>query len=226
MKKWAAFDLEIVKQIPDGLDDWWSIAPLGISCAAVALSDSPHCFIWHRDNELGMQGSRALVAGLLALVDDGYTLVGFNSLGFDFRVLALESGLIDECQYLAMGHIDLFFHLFCRLGYGPGLDRLAKGMGLTGKPEGIDGAKAPELWAEGKRQEVIDYCVGDARMTLSIAHRALDLGGVQWTSKSGNPVIVDFERWDTAVDALQRPEPDTAWMDTPWQRSKFTGWLK
>lgn len=223
MTRWAALDLEIVKQIPDGVDDW---APFGISCAAVALSDSPHALVWHGDSELGRQGSRALVAAFTALVDDGYTLVGFNSLGFDFRCLAVESGLHDECQWLAMQHVDLFFHLFCRLGYGPSLDRLAKGMGLPGKPEGIDGIKVPQMWAEGQRQTVVDYCVADARTTLAIVDAALFMGGVQWISKNGKPVTVDFEQWDTAVDALRIPEPDTSWMTEPWSRRKFTSWLK
>jgi hypothetical protein len=221
--KLAAFDLEITRIFPEGATDWWAYAPLGISCAAVALSDSDDAIVWSGHKGLGIEGSRAVIAGLMRLVEDGYTLVGFNSLGFDWRVLETESGL--DCRQLALNHIDFYFHLFCALGYGPGLDRLAKGMGLAGKPAGMDGAKAPVLWAEGKRQQVIDYCVADVCTTLEIALRAQRLGGVQWVSGSGKQVTVDFERWLTATEALDLPEPDVSWMTTPRTRKGSTEWM-
>jgi hypothetical protein len=43
--------------------------------------------------------------------------------------------------------------------YGVGLDAAARGMGIKGKPEGMSGAVAPVLWAEGKREEVLSYVV-------------------------------------------------------------------
>ena len=43
--KLAVFDLEIVKTVT-GVDDWFTVAPLGISCVAVALSDSPDAIVW------------------------------------------------------------------------------------------------------------------------------------------------------------------------------------
>lgn len=221
--KYAAFDLEIIRIFPEGATDWWAYAPLGISCAAVALSDSDDAIVWSGHPELGIEGSRAILAGLRRLVQDGYTLVGFNSLGFDFRVLASESG--DDCRDLAMSHVDLYWHLFCLLGYGPGLDRLAKGMGLAGKTAGMDGAKAPILWAEGKRQEVIDYCVADVCTTLALALRGDRLGGVQWVSKSGKKIMVDFDHWLTASEALALPEPDTSWMSAPRTRKGAIEWL-
>lgn len=223
--KTVAFDLEIVKIIPPDCNDWWSLGKLGISCAAAQPSDSDHAIVWAGWNELGETGSRAIVHGLLGMVSDGYTLVGFNSLGFDLRCLAVESGLVDECRWLALNHVDLYFHLFCTLGYGPGLDRLAKGLGLAGKPEGMDGAKAPELWAQGQRQKVIDYCVRDVQMTLEVYRLGQELGGVQWTGKSGKATGCDFERWLMVIAAMSLPEPDTSWMTNARPRSSATGWL-
>ena len=223
--KLAVFDLEIVKTVT-GVDDWFTVAPLGISCVAVALSDSPDAIVWYGDNELGVEGSRAVVAGLMQLVSDGYTIAGFNSLGFDFRVLAIESGMVAECKALAVNHIDLFFHLFCLLGYAPGLDKLAEGMGTTRKTKGVDGAKAPEMWREGQRQAVIDYCVRDVRATLELMRAIEERKRAQWTSKAGNPLMAYFDELLTVTRAAGLPLPDVSWMPTnPWQRSKFTGWL-
>ena len=33
------------------------------------------------------------------------------------------------------------------------------------------------------------------------------------------------EGWLTVEEALRLPLPDTSWMDEPWPREKFTGWM-
>ena len=50
---------------------------------------------------------------------------------------------------LALGHVDMMFHVFCELGYGVGLDAAARGMGIAGKDQGHEWRDAPVLWAEG-----------------------------------------------------------------------------
>lgn len=223
--KYAVFDLEIIKDVT-GVDDWWSVAPFGVSCCAVVLSDSDNAIVWSGYPELGNVGLQCAVYGLENLAIEGYTLVGFNSLGFDLRLLASESKMQHLCKAIASSHVDMFFHLFCMLGYAPGLDRLCEGMGTPRKTKGMDGAKAPELWAKGERQAVIDYCVQDVRSALALLLAAEERGGVQWTSKSGKTVTCDFEKWLTVTQALSLPEPDNSWMKDPWRRSKFTGWME
>ncbi len=44
-----------------------------------------------------------------------------------------------ECRTLTLGHVDMMFHVLCKLGYGVSLDAAARGMGLAGKPEGMNG---------------------------------------------------------------------------------------
>ena len=43
--KFAAFDLEIAKDIPES-GRWQDVAPLGITCAAVAFSDNKEPVFW------------------------------------------------------------------------------------------------------------------------------------------------------------------------------------
>ncbi|MBF9685024.1 hypothetical protein IAI30_11480, partial [Streptococcus pseudopneumoniae] len=37
--KFAAFDIEIAKELPEGCKDWREFAPLGVSCAAIATKE-------------------------------------------------------------------------------------------------------------------------------------------------------------------------------------------
>lgn len=218
--KLASFDLEVAR-IPQG-DDWHN---LGISCAVCVFSDRDEAIVWQGVPELGRFGSWGAINALEQIASAGYRLITFNGAGFDFNVMA------DECtpmaltaKYLARTHIDLFFHLFCILGYAPGLNALANGMALGGKTEGVYGALAPEMWQAGRYQEVIDYCIQDTRLTLQLAQAVIERGAAEWTSKSGKPQSVKVDRWLTVAEAVRLPEPDNSWMDKPWKRSKFVGW--
>jgi len=231
--KFLAFDLEIARIIPEGETDWRKFWPLGISCAAT-LTDDGDLRLWY-----GGQGAIAptprmnglecavLARYLWSMAEQGYRIVTWNGLGFDFKVLATESRLRDLCKELARQHCDLMFHFFCANGYAIGLDRAARGMGLPGKPEGMDGAMAPRLWAEGQHQTVLSYVEQDVRLTLGIADKALEIGELHWISRQGRLCswLLPPAGWLTAEEALRLPEPDVSWIDDPWPRSRFTGWL-
>lgn len=230
--KYLAFDIEISKEIPEGENDWKAHRPLGITCAAAASSDGGLWNWWAQkpDGRFAKKISKGmcqtLVANLELLVRDaGYTLLTWNGLGFDFDILAEESGMYDECQILAFNHVDMMFQFHCSKGFPLGLDTAAKGMGLPGKPEGMDGAKAPELWAKGEYHRVLDYVSGDAKNTLAVAE-AVDLAGrLKWTARSGRPNSWPCSKWLTVKEAMTLPEPDTSWMTDPWPRSKFYEWV-
>jgi len=61
---------------------------------------------------------RGLVDYLAKKVKCGYKIVTWNGLGFDFDILAEESGMLDKCRSLAIDQVDMMFHAVCRLGYG------------------------------------------------------------------------------------------------------------
>ena len=79
----------------------------------------------------------------------------------------------------------MMFHVLCKLGYGVGLDAAARGMGIAGKPEGMKGADAPVLWAEGRREEVLRYVAQDVRTTLALATACESCGSFRWVARSG-----------------------------------------
>jgi hypothetical protein len=230
MTKYLAFDIEIAKEIPEGETDWKAHRPLGITCAAAYSSDGGLWNWWAQDvsgrftGQLGKGDCQLLVLSLLNLVKDGFAIITWNGLGFDFDILAEESGMYKECKELALSHIDMMFHFFASKGFPLGLDAAAKGMNLPGKPEGMTGAIAPQLWANGEYHKVLDYVSWDVKNTLGIAEAVEAAGCLNWTARSGRANSWECDKWLTVKDAVVSPEPDTSWMTDPWPRSKFYGW--
>jgi hypothetical protein len=232
MKKYLAFDIEIAKVMPDDPADFKRYRPLGVTCAA-ALASTGEIKLWHGKDETGEPTEQMLPEELSELIKylsdtqkDGFTIVTWNGLGFDFDILSEESGDNLTCSRLARSHIDMMFHLFCIKGYPLSLDNAAHGMGLPGKTPGMDGSLAPKYWRDGKYQQVLDYVAQDARTTLELAEKCDRRRKLSWTSRSGRPQTLVLPRgWLTVDEAHQLPLPDTSWMSNPWPRSKFTGWL-
>lgn len=94
------------------------------------------------------------------------------------------------------------------------------------KPEGVNGAAAPQMWLDGRYQEVLDYCAGDVRLTMALALEAKRLGAVRWTSRAGRSTGARMLELLTVQEALLLPEPDVSWQTGErWTREKFTGWI-
>jgi hypothetical protein len=231
-REYVAFDIEIAKIFPEDEKDWKKHRPLGITCAATLTADAA-VKLWYGRTKTGEPAARMgqdeiqrLVRYLQEMDDNGYTILTWNGLSFDFDILSEESGMMDECSQLALGHVDMMFHFFCLQGYALGLDKAAKGMGLKGKPEGMSGALAPRLWDEGKRDEVLKYVAQDVRTILDLGRAVEKTGDIRWTSNRGRPMRVKIASWLPVREALDLPHPDTSWMTEPWPRSKFTSWLR
>lgn len=211
--------------------DWKRFRPLGITCAAAASSDG-HLWNWwaHDRGKFTAQMTKdqcfQLALELAVLVDDGYTLLTWNGLSFDFDILAEEAGEYDLCKSLAMTHADLMFQFFCTKGYPLGLDTACKGMGLPGKPEDMDGALAPVKWEAGEYHKVLDYVSWDVKNTLALAGTVVKTGAINWISRSGRSNQCEFPQLMTAREALELPEPDTSWMSDPMARWQFYEWTK
>jgi hypothetical protein len=231
-KKYLAFDIETAKILPDDFGgDLHAHRPLGITCAATLPEDGgpERVFYSHADGNPAPRMSRedlsAFVDSLLASVADGYTIVTLNGLGFDFDILAEESGRLDDCRRLALGHVDMMFHIFCSKGFAVGLNAAAKAIGLS-KTADVDGSLAPMLWRDGEHRKVLDYVVQDCRITLDVAAASERQGMFRWMTKRGSLANMTIPGgWLAVHEAMTLPLPDTSWMDNPWPRSKFTDWL-
>ena len=232
-RRYLAFDIETAKDVPGEDFNWRPHRPLGISCAATLTSDSNEVRLWHGKMGDGAPAPRmtradaeGLVEYLSKMVEDGFTILTWNGLGFDFDILAEESAVAATCHECALAHIDMMFHIVCSLGYPVALDKGAQGMGLAGKPAGMSGIKAPQLWAQGRHQEVLEYVAQDVRTAMQIAQAADQLRRFEWITRKGTKSRMPLlNGWLTVRDALGLPEPDTSWMSNPIKRRDFIAWI-
>ena len=89
----------------------------------------------------------------------------------------------------------------------------------------MSAADAPKKWRDGNHQLVMDYVLGDSRMTNQIIAAIIERQGILWVTKKG---IVNNEPMPclkTVEEILRDPDPDQSWMSTPIPRSKFHNWL-
>jgi hypothetical protein len=232
-RRYLAFDIETAKDIPGDDFNWRPHRPLGISCAATLASDSDQPRLWYGktldgspEKRMSQGDAQGLVQHLSDMAADGFSILTWNGLGFDFDILAEESGAAAVCRECALGHVDMMFHVFCSLGYPVGLEKAAQGMGLPGKPPGMSGSKAPSLWAQGRFQEVLEYVAQDVRIAMQIAQTCEQRRRFQWITRKGTKSSLPLPNgWLTVRESLKLPEPDTSWMSAPMSRRDFTAWL-
>jgi hypothetical protein len=232
--RFAIFDLETARILPPDTANIIKHMPLGISCAAVALSDGP-TEVWHGAPQLDRAGAQELVRRMEALVAQGYVLVTWNGASFDFRVLAAESGMEEACGRLAMDHCDLMAVVVCIKGYRLGLQKVLEGAGMAGKttqyrlPDGrmVDpsGANAPILWDEGHYDAVLSYLTQDVEQMRDLMPHILRRRGLFWTSGRGKPQSLPLPSLLSVRDCMALPLPDTAWMDNPPSRAELVEWI-
>jgi len=159
-------------------------------------------------------------------MNQGYRITTWNGLNFDFQIVFGQSGNDERVKQIAMRHVDMMFHFFCIKGFAVSLDNTARGMGIEGKPNGMDGTLAPGMWKAGQFMEVLDYVRQDAKTTLDLSQKCAQEKEIRWISKRGmlNRCALPGG-WMTVEEALTLPEPDTSWMDRPWERTRFTKWI-
>ena len=243
MQKLAAFDLEIARTMEEGDFDWKAKRPLGITCAQIIASgpDMPGDqwdVRWYGEPKLTADECKSIVQEMQWMTKEGYLIVTVNGIGFDFDILAEESGMWAECADLALHHhCDLMMMSVCELGWRTGLDAFAKGAGVESKLksvtladgrilEGMDGGKAPELWAAGECEAVLAYLAQDVRSTLETAETAVLRKRLEWRSSKGKLWRVGLTdgRLPTVMECLGWPRPNVSWMDDPPEPFEICEW--
>ena len=235
MEKVLAFDLEIVKEIPEG-ENMEQIRPLGISCVALLPNDEALSqLFYHVDDKFqatsGAMTKEELESVMVSMehwVDKGYKILTWNGLKFDFDILAEESGEHEKCKALAMSHLDMAFHFLCTKGYMIGLNTAADGLGLSGKMGGMEGSLAPIYWASPNlrdRLRVLRYVNQDVVTTLEVYEQSSETKKVPWTSRSGKPNALWLnDGWKTIKECMDFPKVDTSWMDNPITKESCYDW--
>ncbi len=238
--KILSFDLEIEKEIPDGTDDFFSLAPLGITCAAAALTkpeiEKPFVDYWFGWPKLSKEEAGVIVHDLIRQVQQGWTIVTWNGAGFDFRVLAQESSMYDECAKIALNHVDLMLLVTFTKGWYLGLEKVLNYMIDSGKRKNVtlsdgtildnmSGAMAPSLWKRGETKAVLAYLYDDVVQPWYLTQEIIRRKSIQWLSGKGRPMIVHIPKLLTVRECFDISEPDTSWMSDPPTRAQFIEWM-
>jgi len=228
-RPFAPFDIETAKVLPEDVEDIREHRPLGVSCAVLVVGDSvPLRFFNPDDLAWTQEHAQMFLTTLEQHIEDGIRVASWNGLGFDLDILAEEAGegeWREKARKIALNHYDLMFQVMCTKGYPVSLQNSCKGFGLEGKLASVGGAKAPAMWAEGHRQEVLDYCAQDVKATLEVFESVEYASEFRWISKKGRPNSFDCPELLTVSQCLELPEPNTSWMDNPIPRTAFTHWL-
>jgi len=232
-QRFPAFDLETATVLPSDCPPWGTCGPVGISCAATWACDSDEPQLWfgcgsrrRPASRMAESEVRRLVRYLATQVQRGYTILTWNGLGFDFRILAEESGLSKECCDLAVEHVDMMFHVLCRLGFGVALGSAAKGLGVGIKPAGVSGSLIPQLWNEGRQEEVLQYVANDAKLTLAVAEACEKRGHLCWLTRSGRRRFLSLPNgWLFVRSAMKLSLAKALPKNGAWSRNGFTAWL-
>jgi hypothetical protein len=226
--KYVLFDLET--ELLDGtlnLDRYVPQITIGAT-----LTGAGDLELWYEQDGAGQatgamlrqETAQALVGYLQDQVQDGHTIVTWNGAGFDFRVLARASGMLDACVDLAWGHVDMMFWLHCQKGFSVGLSSAAQAIG-TAKTAGLSGKDAPRLWAAGEYEQVKQYVAQDVRATAAVYESAVRSRVLRWINTRGRTSRADGQL-ASVREAYDLPLPDTSWMRrAPWPREKFVGWM-
>jgi hypothetical protein len=235
MYNFLSYDIEIYSELKDENDVERDLKDIIPSVAAYCLDDlCPKYF--YDDPYMSKETSQELVLQMWDCYEKGIVPLTWNGLSFDFKLLALYSGMIKECAVLALNHVDMMFEFTCRKGYFLGLNTALLGMGIEQKLHEVNlnngekfsemsGREAPRLWREKEFNAVKDYLALDVIQPMKLANRIYDMGQLNWVSKTGNQQSV-FMNLSTVKQCFKFRIPDTSWMKVPPKsRMDFADWI-
>jgi DEAD/DEAH box helicase domain-containing protein len=124
----------------------------------------------------------AQVHELIAHLAAADLVVGFNVLGFDYRVLRGYT----ERDLSALPTFDLLDAIHARLGFRLSLGHL--GEETLGMPKTGDGLKALRWWREGRVDEIERYCRGDVAILRDLFEHARTQGHLVFRTRGGERV--------------------------------------
>ena len=162
------FDLETERSAEE-VGGWSHIEQLGLA-VAVTCSSRDDEFRVFRNNQ-----TEALLRELRA----ADCVVGFNTRGFDFRVL--QPYVAFDLKQLP--DLDLLLDLKAAAGFRPGLDNCCAA--TLGEAKSGGGLQALQWWREGRHDEVIAYCKQDVALTRRLHEFGAREGYVRCLDRSG-----------------------------------------
>lgn len=200
---------------------------------------SPELQVFHSGvgNPMERQAVGALVDLLLDIHQSGHKIVTWNGTGFDFRLLAHESGRFADCAKLAREHYDLMLAVVGMRGHWLAVEKALNGADISVALPSVqlrDGtvvdsvtkAHVPNLWQSGESMAVFKYTDDILTKVLLLAHHVLLSGKIGWIANSGRWNSVRLDRLLTVNECYGLPPVTTAWATSPKTVDSLAGWTK
>jgi DEAD/DEAH box helicase domain-containing protein len=163
------FDLETQK-LAQEVGGWNNCHLMRISVAVIYDSIEKQ-FYTYTEDKIDEMLKRFKVADLI---------VGFNTKGFDYKVLGAYSSI----NLYELPSFDIMEDLYKRLGFRLGLDNLAKE--TVNKGKSADGLKAVEWFKKGDLESIKKYCIQDVAATRDIFYYGIEKGHLFYRDKKNN----------------------------------------
>jgi DEAD/DEAH box helicase domain-containing protein len=148
---YVVFDLETQRSIQE-VSGRRNIHRLGLS-VAVTYSSADDAFHHYTEDS---------VPKLIAELQGAGRVIGFNLLGFDYRVLSAYT----STRLSGLPTLDMLDHISRRLGFRVGLDALAEA--TLGSSKSADGLQAIRWWRTGEMEKLFAYCELDVEITRQL----------------------------------------------------------
>jgi DEAD/DEAH box helicase domain-containing protein len=173
------FDLETQK-LAQEVGGWNRCHLMRISVAVVYDSIDKEFYTFTEDK----------IDEMLKRFREANLIVGFNTKGFDYKVL----GAYTSINLYALPSFDIMEDLYKRLGFRLGLDNLAKE--TVNKGKSADGLKAVEWFKKGDIESIKKYCIQDVEATKDIFYYGLEKGHLYYRDKKDNKKVKVDVDWD------------------------------
>lgn len=200
---------------PLDIKAWRMSRPLGISCTNTCSDPEILLPDYTGSPRLSIDECQVLASDLIQLQDHGCTIVTCYGSGFDFNILAEECRDITKAKQLArlaLSHIDIQMSIFCERGVWVSLARLCVGMGIK-RELSINASEIPDLWHNGKQQQVMDFLNQDTKCLLQCYKAIKERNLVRWITGKGT-----FSDWKltnnhfpTVAESIIKADPNVSW---------------
>jgi len=160
------FDLETQKSAEEV--GGWHHADRMLMSVGITYSTAEGSFRVHREEDAPALAEHLAQADLV---------VGFNVVGFDYKVLQPYT----QIQLARLPTLDLLADLHQRLGHRVSLDSCVEA--TLGEHKSADGLTALRWWKEGRVDEIIEYCKKDVEVTRRLHEHGCQHGHVFFMSR-------------------------------------------
>jgi len=173
------FDLETQKTAQD-VGGWRNTHLMRISVAVLFDSLEKRFLSFEEDR----------IDDLMNHLKKGDLIVGFNVIGFDYKVL----GAYTQQDLLALPTFDILADIHKRLGFRLGLDHLATE--TLGRGKTAHGLQAVEWFRQGEMEKLTEYCRHDVAATRDLFEYGIQNGHLLYKKKGVDARLRLLVDWD------------------------------